>query len=434
MARPARGKGIRGWLQTSFLERNQRLIGTIGVVAILLGTGVALLLSGGVFARTYPVEVHFADAGGIAEGDKVTVAGLEAGRVKGVEIRNGEVIMTLAVDRGVDLPADSSADVVIQTLLGKRVVSLGAGQDRQHTLAEVGVIPRDRTSTPIDITDLNDISVRLLNGSDADALNELLDEVTEITKGKRVEIANLVSGLADVTQAVEDRKTELAGLIEAFTTISTTLGERDDTLISLIDNLNPVLANLAERQEDLKRLLVATDAASHETADLVERNRPVLDRTLDSLHEDLNVLARHQLDLAGGISYLEDSLQGYASVAYSGGNCGQKPPPCERGIPNRWANIFVQSLGPAGVDSLLRDCGAVDRFFDQMFGTDCSNKNQFEEVKIPGAPKLPSFLNAGLNLNLPKLPVDVNLPALPCSVRDLVDSVLVAQPMRCLPG
>jgi phospholipid/cholesterol/gamma-HCH transport system substrate-binding protein len=403
-------------LQTSFLERNQRLIGIISVILILLGTGVALLLSGGVFARTYPVEVHLADAGGIASGDAVKVAGLEAGTVKSLEIQGDEVVMSLAVNRGVELPGDSSAHVAIETLLGKRVVSLESGRDRQHTLEEVGVIPVGRTSTPVDITDLNDISVRLLNGSDAEALNTLLDEVTQITEGKRVEIANLVSGLADVTEAVEDRKTELAGLISAFTKISTTLGERDDTIVSLIDNLNPVLANLAAHQQDLQRLLVATDAASHETADLVERNRPVLDGMLDSLHEDLELLSRHQLDLAAGISYLEDSVQGYSSVAYSGGNCGQKPPPCERGIPNRWANIFVQSLGPLGVDAILGECGLVDQLIDQILGTNCQDFGSSAKREKTSS----SEASTKTGLPLPDLPE----APLPGDLGDLVNSAL----------
>ncbi|MFN2589793.1 MAG: MCE family protein [Actinomycetota bacterium] len=415
MARP-KVRGLRQRLQTSFLERNQRIIGIIGVLLILAGTGVALLLSGGVFASTYPVKAHFTDAAGIAVGDQVTVAGLEAGSVKGLSIERGQVVMDLAVNTGVELPGDSRADVVVETLLGKRAVNLVAGRDGGRTLADVGVIPVTRTTTPIDVTDLNDISVRLLNQSDAAALNKLLDEVTTITQGKRVEITNLVSGLADVTEAVDDRKEELGGLISAFKTLSKTLADRDDTLVSLIDNLTPVLANLAERHQDLERLLVATDQASHETANLIERNRPVLDRTLRALHDDLDVLARHQLDLAAGISYLEDSVQGYASVAYSGGTCGMQPPPCERGVPNRWANIFVQSLGPLGVDTFLGECGLVDQLIDEILGTNCED---FGSKAKREQDRTKTSTGSGLS-GLPDLPE----APLPGDLGDLVDSAL----------
>jgi phospholipid/cholesterol/gamma-HCH transport system substrate-binding protein len=412
-------KGWRARLQTSFLERNQRVIGAIAVALIVVGTAVALLLSGGVFARTYPVRAVFTDAGGIAVGDEVTVAGLDAGSVKGLRIEQGKVVMDLAVNQGVELPADSRAEVVIETLLGKRSVNLEAGQDTTRTLEQVGAIPVERTGTPIDITDLNDISVRLLNESDADALNELLLQVTDITQGKGEEITELVSGLADLTEAVDSRREELSGVITALRTLSQTFGERDETLVSLIDHLDPVLQNLSAHQDDLIRLLVATDGASHEVADLIERNRPVLDDTLNSLHADLKVLDRHQLDLAATIAYLEQSVQGYASVAYSTGTCGTEQPPCERGVPNRWANIFVQSLGPLGVDAILGPCGLVDQLIDQVLGTDCSESSSGSKAKDNTQKEKPSGSGG---LDLPGLP-DLTEP-LPGDVGDLVDSVL----------
>jgi hypothetical protein len=210
--------------------------------------------------------------------------------------------------------------------------------------------------------------------------------------------------------------------------VATVLGEKSQTIVSLINNLNVVLQNLAEHSQDIRTLLVSTDSASHETANLVSRNRPALDTTLSFLHHDLDLLAKHQVDLAAGVSYLEQAVQGYSSVGYS------------NGVPNHWANIFVQSLGPLGVDAALGKCGAVDQFFDQFFGTDCSKSDNFSEIKIPGAPQTPQVGTApslgtgtlsGLNLNVP-LPELPNIP-LPCSIDDLVKGVLAAQPQGCLP-
>ena len=112
----------------------------------------------------------------------------------------------------------------------------------------------------------------------------------------------LVSGLADLSQAVDARRAQLARLLDSLRTLSTVLGEKNGTIVSLIDNLNPVLSNLAARQDQIKQLLVATDAASHDTANLVARNRKVLDGTLSSLHQVLTVLDQHQIDLAATVS------------------------------------------------------------------------------------------------------------------------------------
>src|SRR5436190_19935525 len=203
---------LRGALQKSFLERNQRVLGVIAIALLLGGSAMALLLTGGVFAKRYHVTAYFTDAAGIQPNDEVTVAGLPAGVVKGLQIQHGQVAVDLAINSGVELPRDSSADIVVETLLGKEAVDLKAGESRAK-LADGDSIPTARTTTPLDITQLNDISVRLMNHSDAQALNRLLDEVSQIAAGKGPDVHRLITGLADLAQAVDARRQQLGGLI-----------------------------------------------------------------------------------------------------------------------------------------------------------------------------------------------------------------------------
>ena len=112
----------------------------------------------------------------------------------------------------------------------------------------------------------------------------------------------------------------------------------------------------------------ATDSASHEVADLVSRNRSDLDPMLQQLHVALDTINQHQLDLAGVLSYLEESVQGYQSVGYS------------QGVPNRWANIFVQSVGGVGIDEFFGPCGVFDDALDQILGEDprsCTERAEY---------------------------------------------------------
>jgi phospholipid/cholesterol/gamma-HCH transport system substrate-binding protein len=405
---------LRDRLQKSFLERNTKVIGTIGVTLIVAFTGLALLLQGGLLTPHYNVYAVFSDAAGIRKGDQVTVAGLKAGRVAGVGIENGHVVMTLAVDNSVHLTRDSSADIHIETLLGRRSVELVDGTSNQP-LADSNWIPLSRTETPVDITNLNDISVRLLNRSDAGALNALMNEVTAVTRGKEVQVRQILDGLGSVTAAVDARRQQLGVLLDALKTVSTTLGDHDQTIVSLIQNLDSVLNNLAVRQKALSTLLQATDSASHETAGLVIRNHAVLDATLSFLHQDLAVLSQHQLDLAATISYLDKSVEGYSSVGYSSGN-----------FPNHWANIFVQSLGPAGVDALVGKCGAVDKFFDYYFGTNCAKASSFPNIGVRSVTTGASTSSGGIRV--PNLIPAVKLPPLPCTVGDLVTTLLGQTP------
>ncbi len=358
---------LKGALHKSFLERNQKLIGFLGVLAVLAGTAFALLLSGGVFRDTYTVMAEFSDAAGLKPGDDVSVAGLDAGSVGAVTIDDGVVMVELKIDEGVEMPRDANAEIVIETLLGRKSVRLDGGGSKE-LLAEGDHIALEDTRTPVELLDLANRSRPLLDRSDPKAFQDFMNEVTAITQGKRVQVSTLISGLADVTDAVDSRKQELSRLLDSFNTLGATFAEKDETLVSLIDNLNVVLGNLSERTEDVERLLESTDSASHSTADLIARNRPELDQALRSLHGALEVIDQHQVDLAAGISYLQDSVEGYSSVGYS------------QGIPNRWANIFVQSLGPAGIDAFFGPCGAVDNALDTMLGEDprdCQHRAEY---------------------------------------------------------
>ncbi|MDQ4006437.1 MAG: hypothetical protein M3135_09120, partial [Actinomycetota bacterium] len=86
-------------------------------------------------------------------------------------------------------------------------------------------------------------------------------------------------------------------------------------------------------------------------------------------------------------------------------------------------NIFVQSLGPLGVDNLIGQCGAVDQFLDEFFGDDCA------EFPRAGTPTAEGEPGAGGEApptegapTTPELPVQP--PPLPSGIDDLVTSVL----------
>jgi phospholipid/cholesterol/gamma-HCH transport system substrate-binding protein len=360
---------LRDALHRSFLERNQKLIGFIGVLAVMLGTAFSLLLSGGFFQDTYTVRARFADAAGLRSSDDVQVAGLDAGSIGSVEVQDGAVVVELKIDKDIEMPRDANAEIVIETLLGRKAVRLDGGSSSEM-LRDGDEIPLENTRTPVELLDLANRSRPLLDRSDPQALQDFMDQITAVTQGKSAQVSTLISGLADVTDAVDSRKRELSRLLESLNTLGATFAEKDETLVSLIDNLNVVLTNLSERRDDVVRLLESTDSASHATADLVRRNRPRLDRAMTQLHDTLEVIDRHQVDIAATISYLHDSVQGYSSVVYSAGGTYE----------NRWANIFVQSLGPLGIDAFFGPCGTFDNALDDLLGEDprpCEDRAEY---------------------------------------------------------
>jgi phospholipid/cholesterol/gamma-HCH transport system substrate-binding protein len=349
----------------AFTERNPVVIGIVVVSLIAGATLAAVALDAGLFAHRYTVLARFEDTAGLKAGDKVRVAGVPSGEVGGIHQQDGAVEVELEVDEGVELSGDTRAAIVVETLLGQKYVRLTTGDDWAHPLADGDVITDTRT--PTEVLDLQNVGTPLLEESDGQALNDLMRSLSDVTEGKREQVRQIIEGLDRLTSAVNERQAEARSLIDSAAVLGSTLAERDADLLNAIDNLNVVVGSLAERRTELVRLLDATAAAAGATADLVGDNRERLDAVLDELHADLQIVGRHQVDLAESIAYLGVAVEGFASIGYSG--------PEE--TPNEWANIFTQLIGPLGPDALFGSCGLVDDALDLALGPDplpCSER------------------------------------------------------------
>ena len=347
-----------------FTERSPLIIGAIVIAAIVLGTAGSLFMTAGVFADRYSVTARFADSAGLKPGDAVRVAGVRVGQVSSVEAAGREVAAKLVINKGVELSADTEAEVVVETLLGQKYVRLHTGDDWDDPLEDGAVIENGKT--PTEVLDLQNIGTPLLEETDAKAMNATLEHLATITEGKREQVVTIIDGLNALTSEVNQRKVETSRLLESAATLSNTLAERDAELAAAVENLNVVVGSLAERRADLVRLLQETRLTAAATADLVGDNRTRLDKVLNELEADLEIVGRHQIDLAHTVAYLSVAIEGFSSIGYSAGD-----------FPNEWGNIFTQLLTDPQADQVMGACGPVDQALDIALGPDplpCSER------------------------------------------------------------
>lgn len=348
-----------------FTERSPLIIGTIVIAAIVIGTAGSLFMTAGVFADRYAVTARFADSAGLKPGDAVRVAGVRVGQVSSVEASGRQVAAKLMINKGIELSGDTTAAVIVETLLGQKYVRLETGQDWAAPLGDGSVI--ENGSTPTEVLDLQNIGTPLLEETDAKAMNDTLERLAAITEGKREQVVEIIDGLNALTSEVNQRKVETSRLLESASTLTNTLAARDAELAAAVENLNVVVSGLAERRAELVRLLEETRLTAATTADLVGENRNRLDRVLNELHADLEIVGRYQIDLAHSVAYLSVAIQGFSSIGYSAGD-----------FPNEWGNIFTQLLTDPQADQVMGSCGPVDQALDLALGPDplpCSERD-----------------------------------------------------------
>ncbi len=115
---------------------NDFLVGvTVLAVAVLLIVVVLWVRQADLGGQTRHIIARTRDVGGVSLGNPVVIRGVRAGQVEGIALgERGWVVLQLAIDKGVSLPADPMVLLVAASLFG----------EWQVTIADASGVPPDR--------------------------------------------------------------------------------------------------------------------------------------------------------------------------------------------------------------------------------------------------------------------------------------------------
>lgn len=338
----------------SFTERRPKVIGAVAIAVMLAVVCGVLFLNRNLFQSGYRISARFPDAAGISGGTAVLLAGVKVGTVDSVVVSGNAVDATMTIDTGVVLPRRTAADIEVETLLGVVDVTLDPVSGWEHPIRQ-GAVLTD-TSVPTEFYQLNNIAGHLLHHSDAKAFNRLVEDLANITAGKRRQVGQLIDGLGKLLTTVSNRSGEVSQLIDSSKTLATTLAQHDRQLATSIGSLDTVAGGLAAHSTQLASLIDNLDALASQTNGLLSENRPQIQQLIKTLTTTLGVVGSHQDDLAQAVSYLGAAIKGFSSIGYSGST------------PLTWSNIYVSTTGLTGSAGPLGACGAVTTALDDALG------------------------------------------------------------------
>jgi len=75
----------------------------------------------------YRLKAVFSQIGGLKTGSRVVIAGVEIGRVESIRLEDYEALVTLAINRGVEIQDDAIASVKTRGLIGEKFVEISPG-------------------------------------------------------------------------------------------------------------------------------------------------------------------------------------------------------------------------------------------------------------------------------------------------------------------
>lgn len=236
----------------------------------VLAAGVAVLKAG----NGYEVQVVLPSATNLVPGSPVKIDGFDAGKVEGLDVRDGKAVVTVSVDSDfAPLHDGTTARISWKALLGERVLDIAPGADDRGELKDGAIIEGATDRVEIDqvLATLDKDTRVQLNGMIArldasftgneDELNETL-----ATGGPALQ------ALGEVLRAVGDDGPAIRNLVTRMNDMSTVMAGRQDDVSGAIHGFAGGVGAVAEQQDALRTALQelpATLDAARTTLDSV---------------------------------------------------------------------------------------------------------------------------------------------------------------------
>lgn len=273
----------------------RRAVGVHVVAAVLVASTGACGVVGG-DEGGYAVTVYFDSAIGVYPSGDVLVMGLPVGTVDDIDVEDTRVRVDLTIDGDVPLPADVNASIEAETVLGERNVSLfpawSAALDAAgaRQLADGAVIPRERTTVPVEPDEALQAFTDLAAQLDADKVGDLLADSATILDGRGATIGRGIDAAAGLTDTLADIDQPLLDAATALNSVASVLNGRDAQLRSLIDSFAGAVAVLASEREDIRRLLAGMVALTDEANAVLDVHGDRLPGTIATLATTIGVI------------------------------------------------------------------------------------------------------------------------------------------------
>ena len=292
------------------------LVAFVGVFVLMLWWAVNNIISFDFIERPYEISGEFAATVGVATNAEVAYLGINYGAVRSVESAEGKVRITMSIDRDKQIPAGSRARIFRKSAIGEPYIDFEppSGYSDGGPYLEPGdVVPIERTTVPLEFSELLRSASRVLGSVEPEATRTLIHELAVALNGRGETLRDLTVD-SDALLATFAEKADLLDSLSANSTrLTRTVTERRGSLSSAISDLAAVGESLRAAEPDTKVLLDRGSELLRTTADLVGDVKQDLDCVLSDLDEVIDVTTTDE-NLGHLVNTLEDGPTGFEYV------------------------------------------------------------------------------------------------------------------------
>jgi phospholipid/cholesterol/gamma-HCH transport system substrate-binding protein len=274
------------------------------VVTVFATTVLALSIANTGVGDTVTYRARFSDATGLVEGDSVRIAGVKVGQVSSVRLVDRRVAeVGFSVQKGRPLPASATASIKYLNMVGQRYVDLDRGTGPVgRTLPAGSVIPLERTTPALDLTQLFNGFQPLFEGLAPAEVNRLAGSIVQVLQGEGGTVDSLLRHVGSLTGTVAAKDKVIGAVIDNLNTVLQTVNDREGHFDDLVVTLQQLVSGFAGDREPLGEAITAMGSLTTVTAGLLRDGRA-------PLKEDIRQLGRLSGNLADNTDLIENFLR-----------------------------------------------------------------------------------------------------------------------------
>jgi virulence factor Mce-like protein len=299
-----------------------RLLAALVSLAIV-ATGCASLGLGESDVGTYTVTADVEQAPNLFEGGRVTIRGVEVGKITDVEPREGYVRLTMELPENIDVPAGARATVVPITVISDRYLQLHPAYVAGPTMEDGDHIPLSRTAIPAELdevlTQLQGLleSIKPKKGQ-IGPLSKLITSLDDLMKESSDELAGTLDNASAVLENLAQSEDDITGLIRNLDRLFITLANRSSEIGLINERFLLVAKSLARDQENIESTVENITFLSGQASGLIEQSGDDIGESFGRLSRVMKEVLEHQDQLALGIRWTNAIAQALGEVDSSG--------------------------------------------------------------------------------------------------------------------
>lgn len=279
-------------------------IAAVLVIVALLGATVAVVVT---LTSDKTGVAYFRTVKNIYPEDRVRIVGVDVGEITSIEPEPDRVKVTFTYDREYSLPADVKAAVISPTLVSTRFLQLAPvlrDDSDEPALPDGGVIPLERTASPLEFDDLKEqISslARSLGPTAQDpqgALSRFLDVAAANGRGQGENFNRTVREASQALQTLADGRQDFFGTVRNLQVFVQGLSAIDGQVVEFNQRLADVSGLLDDNSDELAAALASVDRAAALVDQFLKTNKDPIVTTVDQVGRLTRTLAAQRDNIA----------------------------------------------------------------------------------------------------------------------------------------